>query len=85
MVAQNMVRTYDLKLVISEKKIRFDDSFDVTNYLQQFEIPNLITMAGRGEYTLTMIRKPEVTPKVLNNSDDMGPGMDISGYCQNNG
>ena len=42
-------------------------------------------MAGRGEYTLTMIRKPEVTPKVLNNSDDMGPGMDISGYCQNNG
>ena len=37
MVALNMMRTYEVKYVVSEKKkTGFDDSFDVTKRLQQF-------------------------------------------------
>ena len=44
MVAQNMVRMYDVKKVIAEKKIEFHDSFHVTKCLQQIEIPDLLLM-----------------------------------------
>ena len=40
MVVQNMLRTYYVKWVISEK-LGFDDSFDVTKRLQQIEKPDL--------------------------------------------
>ena len=37
------LRTYDVnKVFFSEKKIGFDDSFDVTNCLQQIEMPDLL-------------------------------------------
>ena len=38
MAAQNMLRTYDVKWVFLEKKIVFDDSFDVTKCLQKIEM-----------------------------------------------
>ena len=41
MVAQNMLRTYDVKTVFSENKLGFDDSFDVNRCLQQIERPDL--------------------------------------------
>ena len=41
MVAQDMLLTYDVKRIISErKKIGSDNSFDVTKYLQQIKIPD---------------------------------------------
>ena len=42
MAAQHMLRTYDTKLVISKKKVRFDDPFDVTKCLQQIEMLNVL-------------------------------------------
>ena len=43
MVAQNMLRMYDVKKVFfRKKKIGFDDSFDVTKCLQQLEMPDLL-------------------------------------------
>ena len=40
MVAENMLRTYDVKQAFSEKKMfGLDDSNDVTKYLQQIEMP----------------------------------------------
>ena len=44
MVAQKMVRKYEVKQVCSGKKIGFDDSFDVTNCLQQIKILDLLHM-----------------------------------------
>ena len=41
MVAQNMLRTYDVKKVFSDK-IGFDDSFNETKCLQQITMPDLI-------------------------------------------
>jgi len=37
MVTQNMLRTCEVRKIFSEKKIGFDDSFDVTKCLQQIE------------------------------------------------
>ena len=42
MVAENMLRTYDVKEIFSEKKIGFYDSFDVTKCHQQIEMPDLL-------------------------------------------
>ena len=42
MVAQFTLRTYDKTRSFSEKKIGFDDSFDVTKCLQQIEVPDLL-------------------------------------------
>ena len=42
MVAHFTLRTYDVNKAISEKKIGFDDSFDVTKCLQQIEMPDLL-------------------------------------------
>ena len=33
MVSQNMLRTYEVKVVFSDKKILFYESFDVSEYL----------------------------------------------------
>ena len=44
MEAKNMLPTYDVKLVISEKKLGFDDTFNVTKCHQQSEIPDLLHM-----------------------------------------
>ena len=44
MVAQKMLRMYDVRKVFSEKKVGFDDSFDVTKCLQQIEMPDLLHM-----------------------------------------
>ena len=42
MVAQNMLRTFDVEYdFFREKKIGFDNSFDVTRCIQQIEIPDL--------------------------------------------
>ena len=41
MVAHFTLRTYDVNNVFS-KKIKFDDSFDVTKSLQQIEMPDLL-------------------------------------------
>ena len=39
-----MLRTYDVIEVFSEKKnIGFDDSFDVTKYIQQIEMPDALS------------------------------------------
>ena len=47
MVAQNMLRMYDVKKgLFREKKIGFDDSFDATKCLQQIEIPDLLHMCA---------------------------------------
>ena len=46
MVAQNMLRTYEIKWVVSEKKSGFGNSFDVTKCLQQFEIHDLLHMCA---------------------------------------
>ena len=45
MLAQNMLRTYDVKQVLSEKN-GFDDSFDVTKCLQRVEISYLLHMCA---------------------------------------
>ena len=45
MVAQNMLRTYDVKQVILAN-VGFDNSFDVTKCLQQIEIPDLLCMCA---------------------------------------
>ena len=43
MVAHFTLRTYDvIKVSFSKKKIKFDDSFDVTKCLQQIEMPDLL-------------------------------------------
>ena len=42
MVAQNMLRMYDVKKGLFRKKSGFDDSFDVNKCLQQIEIPGLV-------------------------------------------
>ena len=42
MVAQNMLRTYDVKWIFSEKKIGFVDSCDVTKCLQLIKMPDLL-------------------------------------------
>ena len=47
MVAQNMLRTYDVKYVFSEIKIGFDYTFNVTKCLQQIEMPNLFYMCAQ--------------------------------------
>ena len=42
MVAHFTLRTYDVnKVFFREKKIEFDDPFDVTKCLQQIEMPDL--------------------------------------------
>ena len=55
MVAQNMLRAYDVNLVIAgdtvssivfENKFGFDDSFDVTKCLQNSEIPDFLYMCA---------------------------------------
>ena len=46
MVAQNLLRTYDENYVFTEKKIGFDDSFDVTKCLQIIEMPDLLHMCA---------------------------------------
>ena len=45
MVAQIMLRTYEVKKVFSEKII-FDDPFDATKCFQQIEIPYLLHMCA---------------------------------------
>ena len=42
MVAHFTLRTYDVNTVFFQKKIGFDDSFDVTKYPQQIEMPDLL-------------------------------------------
>ena len=42
MVAQIMLRRYDIKQVFSEKQIGFDYSFDVNTCLEQLEMPELL-------------------------------------------
>ena len=42
MVAQNMMRTYDVTQFFSGFFFGFDDSFDVTERLQQIEIPDML-------------------------------------------
>ena len=44
MVAQNMMRTYDVTQFFSGFFFGFDDSFDVTERLQQIEIPYSLHM-----------------------------------------
>ena len=44
MVAQNMLRTYDVKNVFSEIKIGFDYTFNITKCLQQIEMLHLLHM-----------------------------------------
>ena len=46
MVARNTLRTYDVKEGISEIKIEFAHSFDVTKCLHQIETPNLVHMCA---------------------------------------
>ena len=46
MVAQNMLRTYEVKEVFSEKKYQIDGSFIVSKCLQQIEIPDLLHMCA---------------------------------------
>ena len=46
MVAQNILSTYDVKEVFSEKKIGVDESFDVTKFFQQVEMPDLLNMCA---------------------------------------
>ena len=46
MVAQNMLRMYEVKYVFSEKLFGFGDSFDVTKCLQQFEMPDVWHMSA---------------------------------------
>ena len=46
MVAQNMLRTYDVKQVFSENNFGFNDSFDVTKCPQQIEMPDLLNMCA---------------------------------------
>ena len=46
MVAHFTVRTNDKTKVFSDKKIGFDDSFDVTKCLQQIEMPDLLQVCA---------------------------------------
>ena len=48
MVAQNMLRTYGVKYVFSEKEIGYDSSFDVTKCLEQIEMSDLLHMCAKG-------------------------------------
>ena len=41
MVAQNMLRMYDVTNVFTRKKIGIDNSLDVTKCLNQIRIPDL--------------------------------------------
>ena len=47
-VAHNMLRTFEVKQVFSEKKIGLDDYINVIKCLQQIEIPNLLHMCATG-------------------------------------
>ena len=47
MVAHFTWRTYDVYKVFFRKKIRFDDSFDVTKCLQKIENPDLLHMCAQ--------------------------------------
>ena len=38
MAARNMLRTYEVKKGLFQRKIGYDDSVDVTKFLQQFEM-----------------------------------------------
>ena len=42
MVAHFTLRTYDVNNVFYQKKIGFNDSFDVTKCLHQIDIPDLL-------------------------------------------
>ena len=42
MVAHFTLRTNDKNKVFFRKKIGFDDSYDVTKYFQQIEMPDLL-------------------------------------------
>ena len=45
MVAHFTLRTYNVyQVFFSEKKIEFDDAFDVTKYIRQIEMPGLLNM-----------------------------------------
>ena len=46
MVAQHILRTYDVKKKSFPKKIGFNDSFDVNKCFQQIEIPGLLNMCA---------------------------------------
>ena len=46
MVAHFTLRTYDVKRSFFEKKIEFNDSFDVTECFQQIEMPDLLHMCA---------------------------------------
>ena len=46
MVAHFTLRTYDVNKVFSEKQMGFDDSFDVTKCLQQFEMLDLLNVCA---------------------------------------
>ena len=47
MVAQNLLRAYEVETgLFREKKIEFDDSFDVTKCIQQIEVPYLLHMCA---------------------------------------
>ena len=46
MIAHFMLRTYDENKVFFDKKIEFDDSFDVTKCLQQIEMPDLLHLCA---------------------------------------
>ena len=46
MVAQNMLRTYQVKWVFPRKRLRFDDYFVITKCLQQIEISSLLHMCA---------------------------------------
>ena len=46
-VTQSMLRTYEVKQVFSEReKIGFNDSAEVTECIQQIEIPNFLHMCA---------------------------------------
>ena len=49
MVAKNMLRTYDVKQVFSEKKIGFEDFFDLPKCPQQIEMPDLLHIYEHSE------------------------------------
>ena len=42
MVAHFILRTYDVNKAFFQKKIEFDESFNVTKCLQQIEMPDLL-------------------------------------------
>ena len=46
MVAQNMLRMFDVKKGLFRKKPGFDDISDVTKCLQQIELPDFLHMCA---------------------------------------